>query len=140
MPHADNLLTLSDYLCRAHDYMLIVLPFLHFLRLMRHKPDCGSRAPVITHFSLFITDTVSVFNETSHPLSHNRPTEMSELLTRPGNTRAFVACGGKSVNNKSRVCDDWIDVPLGMLTLSGMCAACLLVHGAVADKKLLLHT
>jgi hypothetical protein len=37
------------------------------------------------------------------------------------------------------VCDDWIDVPLGMLTLSGMCAACLLVHGAVADKKLLVH-
>jgi hypothetical protein len=26
-----------------------------------------------------------------------------------------------------------------MLTLSGMCAACLLVHGAVADKKLLVH-
>jgi hypothetical protein len=26
-----------------------------------------------------------------------------------------------------------------MLTLSGMCAACLLVHGAVADKKLPVH-
>jgi hypothetical protein len=26
-----------------------------------------------------------------------------------------------------------------MLTLIGMCAACLLVHGAVADKKLLVH-
>jgi hypothetical protein len=26
-----------------------------------------------------------------------------------------------------------------MLTLSGMCAACLLVHGVVADKKLLVH-
>jgi hypothetical protein len=37
------------------------------------------------------------------------------------------------------VCDDWIDVPLCMLTLSGMCTACLLVHGAVADKKLLVH-
>jgi hypothetical protein len=37
------------------------------------------------------------------------------------------------------VCDDWIDVPLGMLTLGGMCDACLLVHGAVADKKLLLN-
>jgi hypothetical protein len=27
-----------------------------------------------------------------------------------------------------------------MLTLSGMYAACLLVHGALADKKLLVHT
>jgi hypothetical protein len=26
-----------------------------------------------------------------------------------------------------------------MLTLSGTCAACLLLHGAVADKKLLVH-
>jgi hypothetical protein len=39
----------------------------------------------------------------------------------------------------SHVCDNWIDVPLGMLTLSGMCATYLLVHGAVADKKLLVH-
>jgi hypothetical protein len=30
-------------------------------------------------------------------------------------------------------------VPLGMFTLSGMCAACLLLHGAAADKKLLVH-
>jgi hypothetical protein len=26
-----------------------------------------------------------------------------------------------------------------MLTLSGTCASCLLLHGAVADKKLLVH-
>jgi hypothetical protein len=26
-----------------------------------------------------------------------------------------------------------------MLTLSGMCAACLLVHGAVAQEKLIVH-
>jgi hypothetical protein len=26
-----------------------------------------------------------------------------------------------------------------MLTLSGMCVACLLVHGAVADNKLIVH-
>jgi hypothetical protein len=26
-----------------------------------------------------------------------------------------------------------------MLTLSGMCAACLSLHGAAADKKLLVH-
>jgi hypothetical protein len=26
-----------------------------------------------------------------------------------------------------------------MLTLSGMCASCLLLHGAVADKKLLVQ-
>jgi hypothetical protein len=30
-------------------------------------------------------------------------------------------------------------VLLGMLTLSGMCAACLLLHGDVADKKLLVQ-
>jgi hypothetical protein len=30
-------------------------------------------------------------------------------------------------------------MPLGMLTLSGMCAALLLVHGAVDDMKLLVH-
>jgi hypothetical protein len=36
------------------------------------------------------------------------------------------------------VCDDWIDVSLGMLTLSSMCAAYLLLHGAVSDKKLLV--
>jgi hypothetical protein len=64
---------------------------------------------------------------------------MSELCTSPGRMCAFRACGGKSVSNKSNVCDDWIVVPLGMLTLSGMCAACLLLHGAVADKKLLVH-
>jgi hypothetical protein len=37
------------------------------------------------------------------------------------------------------VCDDWIVVPLGMFTLSGTCAACLSLHGAAADKKLLVH-
>jgi hypothetical protein len=37
------------------------------------------------------------------------------------------------------VCDDWINVPSGTLTLSGMYAACLLVNGDVADKKLIVH-
>jgi hypothetical protein len=37
------------------------------------------------------------------------------------------------------VCDDWSVVPLGIFTLSGTCAACLLMHGAAADKKLLVH-
>jgi hypothetical protein len=30
-------------------------------------------------------------------------------------------------------------VPLGMFTLSGTCAACLSLHGAAADKKLLVN-
>jgi hypothetical protein len=30
-------------------------------------------------------------------------------------------------------------MPLGMFTLSGMCAACLSLHGAAADNKLLVH-
>jgi hypothetical protein len=64
---------------------------------------------------------------------------MSELCTSLGRMCAFRACGSKSVSNKSHVCDDWIVVPLGMLTLSGMSAACLSLHGAVADKKLLVH-
>jgi hypothetical protein len=33
---------------------------------------------------------------------------------------ALFACGEKSVINKSHVCDDWIGVPLGMFSLSGM--------------------
>jgi hypothetical protein len=52
---------------------------------------------------------------------------------------AFRACGGKSVSNRLHVCDDWIVVPLGMLTLSRTCATCLSLHGAAADKKLLVH-
>jgi hypothetical protein len=64
---------------------------------------------------------------------------MSELCTSHGRMCAFRAYGGKYVSNKSHVCDDWIVVPLGMLTLSGTCAACLLMHGAVADKKMLVH-
>jgi hypothetical protein len=52
---------------------------------------------------------------------------------------ACRACGGKSVSNKLHICDDWIVVPLGMLTLSGACAACLSLHGVVADKKMLVH-
>jgi hypothetical protein len=64
---------------------------------------------------------------------------MSELCTSPGRMCACRACCGKSVSNKLQVYDDWIVVPLGMLTLSGTCAACLLLHGAVADKKLLVH-
>jgi hypothetical protein len=64
---------------------------------------------------------------------------MSELCTSPGRMCAFRACGGKSVSNNSHVCDDWIVVPLGMLTLSGTRAACLSLHGAVADKKMLVH-
>jgi hypothetical protein len=79
MLHADSLLTLSDYLCHAYDYMLIVLPFLHVLRLTRLKLECGSWEPIIMHFPLFIIDTVSLLNVTSHPLSHNCPTERSEL-------------------------------------------------------------
>jgi hypothetical protein len=38
------------------------------------------------------------------------------------------------VGNKSLVCDDWIDISLGTFTLSGMCADCVLVHGASAEK------
>jgi hypothetical protein len=34
---------------------------------------------------------------------------------------------------------NWIGVPLSIFMLSGMCADCLLVHGAVADKKILVH-
>jgi hypothetical protein len=64
---------------------------------------------------------------------------MSELCTSPGSMCAFRACGGKSVSTKLHVCDDWIVVPLGMLTLSGTCAACLSLHRAVADKKMLVH-
>jgi hypothetical protein len=64
---------------------------------------------------------------------------MSELCTSLGRMYTFRACGGKSVSNKLHVCDDWIVVPLCMLSLSGTCAACLLLHGAVADKKLMVH-
>jgi hypothetical protein len=64
---------------------------------------------------------------------------MSELCTSPGRMCAFRVCSGKAVINKSHVCDDWIVLRLGMLTLSGTCAVCLLLHGAVADKKLLMH-
>jgi hypothetical protein len=34
---------------------------------------------------------------------------------------------------------NWIDVPVGMSTLIVMCAAFLLMHGDVADKKSLVH-
>jgi hypothetical protein len=37
------------------------------------------------------------------------------------------------------VFDDWIVVSLGMFTFSGTCAACLSLHGAAADKKLLVQ-
>jgi hypothetical protein len=37
------------------------------------------------------------------------------------------------------VCDNCIVVPLGIFTLSRMCAACLSLHGAAADKKLLVR-
>jgi hypothetical protein len=37
------------------------------------------------------------------------------------------------------MCDDWVDVPLCMFTLSDMCAVFLLVHGTVDDKHLLVH-
>jgi hypothetical protein len=57
----------------------------------------------------------------------------------PGNIWVFLACGGNSVSNASLVCDDWINVPLGIFMLSGRCAACLLVHDDVADKKLIVH-
>jgi hypothetical protein len=74
-----------------------------------------------------------------HQLSHNCPTKTSELCTSPGRMYAFRACGGKSVSNKSHVCADCIAVPLGMLTLSGTCASCVLLHSAVADKKMLVQ-
>jgi hypothetical protein len=64
---------------------------------------------------------------------------MSELCTSPGRMCAFRDWDCKSVSNKSHVCEDWMVVPLCMLTLSGTCAACLLLHGAVADKELLVH-
>jgi hypothetical protein len=37
------------------------------------------------------------------------------------------------------VCDNWIGVPLGILRLNGMCDARLMVNGAVAHKKILVH-
>jgi hypothetical protein len=62
-----------------------------------------------------------------------------ELCKSTGRMCACRACGGRSVRNRLHVCDDWIVVPLGMLTLSGTCAACLSLHGAAADKKMLVH-
>jgi hypothetical protein len=52
---------------------------------------------------------------------------------------ALLAFWGKAVSNTSIACDDWMDMPLGILTLSGICGACVLVHGTVADKKLLVQ-
>jgi hypothetical protein len=52
---------------------------------------------------------------------------------------ACLSWSGRSVNNKLHVCDDCIVVPLGIFTLSGMCAACLSLHGAAAEKKLLVQ-
>jgi hypothetical protein len=72
-------------------------------------------------------------------MSHNCPTEISELCSSPGRICACRACGDKSVSNRLHVCDDLIVVPLGMLTLSGTCAACLSLHGAAADKKCMVH-
>jgi hypothetical protein len=43
------------------------------------------------------------------------------------------------VSNTSHMCDDCINIHLGMFKLSGMCTAYLLVHGAVFDKKLLVR-
>jgi hypothetical protein len=37
------------------------------------------------------------------------------------------------------MCDDCMVVPLGIFTLSGMCAACLSLHGASEDNKLLVQ-
>jgi hypothetical protein len=54
-------------------------------------------------------------------------------------TPVVTHCGGKSVYNKSHVCDYWIEVPLGMLPLSGMCSAGLMVNGAVADNKFIVQ-
>jgi hypothetical protein len=53
--------------------------------------------------------------------------------------RTFLSCECNSECKKSHVCDDCIDMKLGMFTLSGVCAAYLLVRGAVADKKILVH-
>jgi hypothetical protein len=41
----------------------------------------------------------------------------------PSRVCACHACGGRSVSNRLHVCDDWIVVPLCMLTLSGTCTA-----------------
>jgi hypothetical protein len=37
------------------------------------------------------------------------------------------------------VCEDCIFLPLGIFTLSRRCTAYLSLHGAAADKKLLVH-
>jgi hypothetical protein len=79
MLHADILLTLYEYLCHVYDYMMIVFPVLHFLRLTLHKPERGSRDPNITHFPSFVTYIASFLNMMLHPLSHNCPTEMREF-------------------------------------------------------------
>jgi hypothetical protein len=86
-----------------------------------------------------MTSTFSLVQVTLQPLSHNCPTESNKLCTRPGNICSFLACDGKAVRNTSLVCDDWIYVQLEIFILSGMCAAYLLVHGPVADKKLLVR-
>jgi hypothetical protein len=55
------------------------------------------------------------------------------------NMCAFLARRGNALINKSLVCDDWINVPLGILMLIRMCAACVLVHDAASDRKLLVQ-
>jgi hypothetical protein len=64
---------------------------------------------------------------------------MCELKTSPGKMRVFRACGGRAINIKLQVCDDWIVELLGMFALIGTCDACLSLHGAAADTKLILH-
>jgi hypothetical protein len=43
------------------------------------------------------------------------------------------------MSNKSMVCDDWIEVPLGTLTLNEMCDVCVLLHGDTAERKLIVQ-
>jgi hypothetical protein len=60
-------------------------------------------------------------------------------MHKSGQDVSLPSLMGRSVSNKLQVCEDWIVVPLSMFTLSGTCAACLSLHRASADKKLLVH-
>jgi hypothetical protein len=73
MRHVGNLLIIFGYCCRVHDCTVF-----HFFQFL-FQINSPSRDPRITHFLFLVTVIWSCVKVTVHPLSHNCPTDMSEL-------------------------------------------------------------
>ena len=84
--------------------------------------------PVVMILLFFKIVAASLLNLTSHPSSHNCPTEIKFALVNPGRTRASVAGDDNDLRGMLPCCFAVVVLPFGKCTFGPLVMLCKLVR------------